>query len=376
MKFTEASPLVHWFWVIIGMILFFLSLNVAAWLIVPIIIALVVNVVFSPIVDWFEGLGLPRLTAISIPFIILTILIIVSLPVVFQIFGTNDIQQVFGGYVTKTNQLIISFLDKTDDRFVFLEKYDLPQSYQNLFDNFIDKNLPGIAMNSALGVLKLFPFFILAPYLAFYILLDGRYFKKEIIRGVPNRYFEQSLKVFHRFGLQVARFLRGLFLESVCVGILATIGLYLLGVENFIILGFITGLFNAVPYIGPATAGLIAVVLSTSNIRETAPLIVFFEISPQLIPIFVVILYVLLRIIDDVVIIPLVMGESLQMHPVVVVVALFAGGELAGVLGLLLALPVLGVMHVTLKLLIPMLKIRLAPEGRIALEKYWEGPPV
>ncbi len=266
---------------------------------------------------------------------------------------------------------MINFLDKTDDRFVFLEKYNLPESYKNLFENFIDKNLPNLFVNGLLGLFKLFPYFILAPFLAFFILLDGREFKRHMLKGVPNRYFEQSLKVFHRFGEQVTRFLRGLFMESFFVGLLASIGLYLLGVPNYLLLGILTGTLNVVPYLGPATAGVLAFIVSTMNVNESAFLVSLLHIPPQLIPVCVVILYVLLRVIDDVIIIPAVMGETLQMHPVVVVVALFTGGEIAGVLGLLLALPVVGIVHVTLKLLVPMLKIRLSPEGRIASEKYW-----
>jgi len=325
------------------------------------------------LVDWLEGWGMPRIAAVIVPFVILGLIILAALPMLFSIMGTEDIQKVLGQYVNRTNDLVYNFLDKADDRFVFLEKYKLSESYKNLFDNFIDKHLPNIFVNALLGAFKLFPFFILAPFLAFFILLDGREFKRHILKGVPNRLFEQSLKVFHRFGEQVTRFLRGLFMESFFVGLMASIGLYLLGVPNYLLLGLLTGSLNVVPYLGPATAGILAFIVSTMNINESAILISLFHFSPQLVPLLVVILYVLVRIVDDVLIIPSVMGETLDMHPVVVVVALFSGGEIAGVLGLLLALPVVGVVHVTLKLLVPMLRIRLTREGKLASENYWEA---
>lgn len=184
------------------------------------------------------------------------------------------------------------------------------------------------------GVLGLATQLLVIPFVGFFLLKDGRRFRKGFISLVPNRYFEFTLNVLRKADAQLGGYLRGQLLAATIVGLLATLTLWVLDVEYYFIIGTVAGLANMIPFLGPIIGAALAVVvaaLTTGTFAKTIPILVSFA---------------LIQLIDNVGSQPLLLSRNVELHPVAILIVLLVAGELFGVLGLFLAVPAAAVLKV------------------------------
>lgn len=172
---------------------------------------------------------------------------------------------------------------------------------------------------------------LLAPIFGFFLLRDGPRLLDSLVALLPPRQIETSVAIWCELDRIIGRYLRGLVLESLGVATLATIGLALLGVPAPLVLGAFAGLVNPLPYIG--------VLLSLAAAAATA---LGAGMGPEVL-VALVALYAGIRLADDFVLIPLALGSSVHLHPAVVIAAILAGEQTLGVLGMVLAVPLVTV---------------------------------
>jgi predicted PurR-regulated permease PerM len=179
---------------------------------------------------------------------------------------------------------------------------------------------------------------MLAPLIFVFLGFDNGQIRRFFIGLVPNRYFELSLTVIDELDDAIGRYLRGTLLECFLVGLTLTLGLILLGIPwgIAVAIGTVSGLLNAIPFLGTAIALVIGVgyALIAENIRPLIP-----GLNPSDLALYVLILVVLVHILDDVVFQPFVLGSAANVHPLVVVIAIIAGSLLMGLWGMLFAIP-------------------------------------
>ncbi len=184
------------------------------------------------------------------------------------------------------------------------------------------------------GALGLVTQFLVIPFVAFFLLKDGRRFRKGFISLVPNRYFEFTLNVLRKADAQLGGYLRGQFLAALIVGLLSTLALWIIGVEYYFLIGMVAGFANMIPFLGPIIGASLAVVVAavtTGSFALTLPIVASF---------------VVIQLIDNVGTQPLVLSRNVEMHPLAILVVLLIAGELFGLLGLLLAVPAAAVLKV------------------------------
>lgn len=184
------------------------------------------------------------------------------------------------------------------------------------------------------GVLALATQVVLVPVIAFFMLKDGRHFRRGFISLVPNRYFEFTLNALRKADLQLGGYLRGQFLAATIVGLLATVALWLIGVDYYLIVGLVAGLSNLIPFLGPLIGGIVAIVVSvatTGSFEQVALIVVAFSV---------------IQVIDNFGTQPLVLSRNVELHPLVILLVLLTAGEVFGLLGLLLAVPAAAVAKV------------------------------
>ncbi len=179
---------------------------------------------------------------------------------------------------------------------------------------------------------------IVAPAVFFFLLRDGSRIKIGLVRAVPNRLFEPTLAVFADLDRALGGYVRGIFLESCFLGVSVGLLLRVLGVPVgwAILVGLVAGAASPVPYIGSAVAlvgGLSFFIVSDS----ARPLLS--AIRPQNVVIWLVVGILLIEVLKNSVFEPFVVGESVDVHPLVIFIGVLAGGLLFGLVGLLLALP-------------------------------------
>lgn len=197
------------------------------------------------------------------------------------------------------------------------------------------KETPGLVGQLLSGL----TLFIIVPFALFFFLAEGRTIKRAIIEQVPNRYFELILNLLHRIDRQLGSYMRGMVLSVIIVSLLSSTGLYIIGLEHFLVIGLLAGLANVIPYMGPAIgiiAGVVAAVLQYSALS-------FGVVIP------VIIVFVVVQLVDNVFVAPMVVGRSVNLHPLLVIFAVFVGSELFGAVGMLLAVPTTAVIKVSVR---------------------------
>jgi len=186
----------------------------------------------------------------------------------------------------------------------------------------------------AIGAASQAVYLILLPMMVFFLLRDGPTFLVQLLRAVPNRYLESAQRLLHRTDEQLGGYIRGVLVVSLCVGIVDTIGLWLCDLRYFFVVGPLMGLLNIVPIFG-SIAGIVLAALAM--VLQTA------QPSSVLGPIVV---GLTAQALENAFFTPIAVSRSVSLHPLAVLVATLAGGELFGLVGLLLAVPCLATVKV------------------------------
>lgn len=203
--------------------------------------------------------------------------------------------------------------------------------------------------------------FIIGPIIAFYLLVDLPHITASARRLIPDGAEPQVMHVANRLATTIGGFFRGQLLVAMIVGAMVSVGLGILGLQFWIIVGMIAGVFNMIPLIGPWVGAIpgVAIALTTADFSTVIWVIVIMTVAQQ---------------IDNHFISPLVMQRTTQLHPAVVMLALLAGASLGGFFGLLLAVPVTASLKVILGHLWKVYVLDLPYEEMVEMDKPPEKP--
>jgi predicted PurR-regulated permease PerM len=178
----------------------------------------------------------------------------------------------------------------------------------------------------ATGLLRLLIVLVLGPVIAFYVLVDLPRLRDWSLRHIPPGYRIEATQVGQELSAVMGGYLRGQLLVALFVGSAVTLGMWLIDLPFWLVVGIVAGLTNLVPLLGPFVAGAIGGTIALANGGVSFALLV------------IVVLTVVQQM-DNHLISPLVMGQSVQLHPLMVLFALLIAGTLYGFIGLLIAVP-------------------------------------
>ena len=176
------------------------------------------------------------------------------------------------------------------------------------------------------GVAELLAVLVLTPLLALYILIDLPRTKELATELVPPRHREEVVFVAGQVVTALGSFVRGQLLVAFIVGLAGSLSLWILDIPFWLIIGILSGILNLVPFAGPVVGGALAALVALLDGSLTKALIA-------------VVIFTLIQQLDNHVITPLVQRARVQLSPMVIVLALIIGGSLAGLLGVLVAVP-------------------------------------
>lgn len=304
-------------------------------LLVSFVLAFVLNYLLAPIVDILERRGLPRQTAILIPFFAAGLLIA---------FGVYEILPLVAGQA-KTLEVrlpgyqadLMNLLSNTEQRFKGVFKV-----YEINFSNSINSWMINktAAWSSAVPSLVSgsLTVLLLTPILAYFMLQDGRQISRRILSMVPNGVFETALNLHHQLNDQMGGFIRARFLEAAIVGFVVWLGLQISGFPYASLLGLFAAITNLIPYIGPLIGAVpaLAIALISPDVglgtSMTWSLVVVSSV------------YFLAQLIDVIFVIPLVVARIVNLHPVTVIIVIIIGSQMMGILGMVISIPVASAM--------------------------------
>lgn len=315
-----------------------LILAAVAWLLYTlssiisvIIISVLIAYILDPVASYFESHNLSRTQSTIIIFVIFTIIVagIFSYFIPAVIGELSTIQQIISSgessqYFTRAEQ----FINKNIP-FISIEDLNLQgritEAVSQLTNSFF------MILGS---VVSLVTTLVIIPFAVFFLLKDGPAMIKYAYTMIPNRYFEMSLNIIYKMDQQLGGYLRGQFFDAVIIGILAIIALWILDVKYFVLIGIFAGLSNMIPYVGPMVGGTAAV------------LVVLMTGGSGITMLLVVAAFLIIQLADNVLIQPLVVARSVNLHPLLIIFSVIIGGQFFGILGMLLAVPASGIIKV------------------------------
>lgn len=171
---------------------------------------------------------------------------------------------------------------------------------------------------------------VLIPLLTYFILKDYKSLRNKMMNWLPNPSFELGWMIYYRVTCQLQMYIRGVMIQSFIMAIFASLGFYLIGLDIPVLIGTLTGLLNLIPYIGPLISMLLAVLVA-SAMTPFEPSIIYLSIA----------VIIAAQVIDNVIVIPSVIANAVDLHPVLVIVGVLIFGNLFGTIGVILAIPAL-----------------------------------
>lgn len=313
-------------------------------LVTSIFLSIVFAYIFNPLVNLMEKKGIKRLWAVLLVYlIIIGIVFVLSFSLIPKIVNEfRKLAELLPSYFNELydyfNELYINYTENIEN---------LPPEF-NAVKDAITNNLSNIQnaivtalgnfTNATLGIFSKIFTLILIPILTFYFIKDKEYFKKKIVLTIPKSYRNDVLRVAREVDLVLSKFIRGQLIIAAFVGIATAVGLLLLGIDFALIIGIIAGIANIIPYFGP----IIGIV----------PAVIFALLDKPIKVVWVIILFTLIQQFESNILSPKIVGESVGLHPVIVIIALLVGGSYFGILGMLLAVPIAAVLKIVSAFLI------------------------
>ena len=224
------------------------------------------------------------------------------------------------------------------------EQTHLPRGMRDALDAAIAQSLKSVSTGIQGGllpfvgaVLAYLPWLVLVPILAFFLLKDAEVFRRAALRLVPRgRLRWRGRDFFQDVNATLAAYVRAQLIACLIIGVACTIGFALMGVPYAVVLGILAGLLEFIPLAGPLTIGALAVVFAGfhSGLPAAGATLVFL---------------VILRIVEDYVIYPRIIGRGIHLHPLAIILAILCGAELGGLAGIFLSIPVVAILSVAFR---------------------------
>ena len=307
--------------------------------VVPFVAAFLIAYLFSPLVNVLHRIGLARWLSISIVFIgigiVVTLVMWYLVPLVWQQLmyardsipaGIHWINYTFLPWLSDSFNLVPMEIDTDQISSVVMDYVQTNYSADS-----IQAMLLKLAQ-SGLNFIQIGGTIVLIPIIAFYFLLDWDRMLDSLRRLIPRPYEKTTLNIVSECHSVLGAFVKGQFLVMVLLGVVYAVGLQLIGLEIGLIIGMIAGLCSIIPYLGFAV-GIIAAVIAT-----------FFQFGIDWWQLVLVgIVFMVGQAVEGYILQPFLLGDKIGLSPVAVVFAVLAGAQLAGFLGMLIALPVAAV---------------------------------
>jgi predicted PurR-regulated permease PerM len=215
-----------------------------------------------------------------------------------------------------------------------------PDGLQTKIDDGIDAfeekldSLLTVIVNLLMKLLNSALILMIVPFIAFYMLKDFPLIKRTFWYITPKEWRKKGTLFLKDVDESLGSYIRGQLLVCIIIGSVSALLFWLFHLKYPLILGLIVGITNVIPYFGPIIGAVPAVIIAATS-------------SVKLVVITLVIVFGL-QFLEGNILSPLIVGKSLHMHPLIIMIALTAGGEVGGILGLILAVPVLVVIKVAI----------------------------
>lgn len=328
-KFHLILPRVRWGWILVAAatLLFFYS---ARAILGPFLAGFVIAYLLDPVTDRLEARGVKRWLATTV---VLTLflgaiagLVLATAPIVQA--QLDQLMTSLPSIVDSVRPWMDEWARRTGRS---LDADALPTQIMERAIAWLTGAIGGI-IASGLAFFNIVSLVVVAPVVAFYLLRDWDAVTARLSNVWPRRYDPTIRLLLAQADDALSGFVRGQSLVCICLAVLYAIGWGAIGLDYAIVLALLAGLLGFVPFVGPFFGVAMSVLVAVGQ----------FGLDPTRIGL-VVLVFVIVQIIEGSVLTPNLIGNRIGLHPVWVLFAIFAGGELMGVIGIFLAVPIAAV---------------------------------
>lgn len=297
-----------------------------------VLVAIILAALIMPLVDWLSEKKIPRTISTLVVYVVVLGLVgflgsLIIPPVADQL---KQIALRLPFYIDRLSETFGSMQKLSEDYHIVVGLQEFLKSLGN--------QLAGLAGNTFMLVVKIlggFISFIAILALTFYLVVEKDGLRKFLGSILPSDYEKRTIRIINEIQKKIGLWLRGQLVLMVFVGVLALVGLLILGIDYALTLALIFGVMEIVPIIGPIIAGIPAVILA-------------FAQSPALVPV-VIFLYIVIQQFENSVLVPKIMQKAVGLNPAIVLVSILIGAKLMGITGIIVAVPIATAVTVILK---------------------------
>jgi len=334
--FMKLSKMKRPFIVGAGFFLLFWVFSLLEGILIPFVLGFLFAYILAPVVDRLEEKGLSRPGAILLAYTFflgfLGMLIFYALPPLIT--DLNAVVEIVPGYARSIQETI----EQMQDGF---SRFPIPAGVKQMVTETIGRLeqltlgfIHGFLQSMLVIVQQSFNLF-LTPIVSYYFLRDYHSLGQYVLRTVPVRYRDDLVFLGKEINQVLRNFIKGSLLLVVLVGLLTTLGMYLIGMDFPVLIGALVGVTNIIPYFGAIISAIPALLLALTKSKWLA--------------LYVLGLIVLIQQIEGNILSPRILGDSVGLHPLVIIFALLAGGQLWGFIGLLVAVPLAAMLKVFMR---------------------------
>src|SRR6266850_6052565 len=337
--------------VVLRIIVILLAVAALLWIVyklTTVILLVVLSIFFAylvaPLVDLVQRpfrLGgrerlMPRALAIGIVYVVLFVGI--GLAIYFLAPQLADQFPEFKRQATAYYQAISGYTGRLNQYF---KQHRMPEGVvKAVNDTFLGLIAQGGGIVSAafermIGLIIYLPWLVLIPILSFFFLKDADAFRRSALAMLPRgRIRWRGDEFFQDVNSTLAAYIRAQLTACLLIGVISSLGFWVIGLPSPLVLGIMSGMLEFVPLVGPLTVAILAVLLALLHSGFGMALVVLLFLC-------------VMRIVQDYVIYPRIIGVGIHLHPLAVILAILAGVEIAGVAGIFLAIPVIAIITVS-----------------------------
>ena len=359
MQSEEAREPSRWFpppsivWGL-GIILFASLFYISRDLVVILLLSAAVAYVLNPVVKVAESLAIKRDFAVTAIYLALGVMLLAAgiflLPRLSA--EVNALASGSSSNTERIDQAINALQQEIIAKYPAARRWvGNPETRNERLSAFLEQQtayLPNLLTHMVSIVLAL----VLVPVFSYFLLRDSRKLGQLLVDYLPPAHIETSVAVWCEIERVIGRYLRGLAINGAAVGVVTALGLAAVGVDSPLLLGAFSGVANAVPYVGPVLSSGAIVLIAMLQFASFAPLAK------------VLMLVLAIRLLDMVLIHPMTIGKSVRLHPILLIGSVLVGGQAFGLIGLIVAVPVVTSIQEIARLLLERRRYRMGGRAR------------
>ncbi|MFT4414279.1 AI-2E family transporter [Fredinandcohnia humi] len=296
----------------------------------PILITGFLYFLLNPVVNFLQRQKIPRVLGIIIIYVVFLGILVIAIgnlvPTITKQF--TALANALPGYADQAMKFFDNIAQSSEFKWIRNEQNDLLETVESKlieFANTLPNRITG-GLSQIIGLItNIAVILVTVPFLLFYMFKDGHRFPVAISKLLPSAYREEGLSILKETGETLAAYIQGQVTVALAVGTLSFIGYLIIDMPFALVMALIVAITNIIPYVGPILGGTPAVIIALFDSPTKALL--------------VVVVILIAQQIEGNVLSPLILGKSLDTHPATIIILLLAAGNLAGVLGMVLAIP-------------------------------------